>query len=253
MRSGAGRRPAGAPTARGVRPGDRDPRGEPEHYRANPGSPVFEELRALVLKTVGLADVLRAALAPRSSGHSRGVRVRVGRQGPRYCRERHRSLGGQRPVTHADLFTALEPATAQLGRRVTPTIYSPKELAKRVKQENAFVTRVLSAQAVAHRRRACPRRLRTWPDPVNPSAKRPRTRRSLPGSSSPASGNWPMPRRPRMRSRAGSTSPTTRRTRSAWRHCVGRVSLDEPLHCLPGAAAHPRGRSRGVAGAGQMP
>lgn len=40
--------------------------GNQKHYRANPGAPVFEELRALVLKTVGLADVLRAALAPMS-------------------------------------------------------------------------------------------------------------------------------------------------------------------------------------------
>ena len=38
--------------------------GNQKHYQANAGSPVFEELRALVLKTVGLADVLRAALAP---------------------------------------------------------------------------------------------------------------------------------------------------------------------------------------------
>ena len=38
--------------------------GNRKHYQANPGSLVFEELRALVLKTVGLADVLRAALPP---------------------------------------------------------------------------------------------------------------------------------------------------------------------------------------------
>src|SRR3990170_3442115 len=38
--------------------------GKQKHYQANAKSPLFEELRALVLKTVGLADVLRAALAP---------------------------------------------------------------------------------------------------------------------------------------------------------------------------------------------
>jgi hypothetical protein len=38
--------------------------GKQKHYQANASSPVFEELRALVLKTVGLADVLRSALAP---------------------------------------------------------------------------------------------------------------------------------------------------------------------------------------------
>jgi hypothetical protein len=47
-------------------------------------------------------------------------------------------------VTHADLFAALEQATARLGRKVSPTIYSSKELARRIKQENAFVVRVLA-------------------------------------------------------------------------------------------------------------
>jgi hypothetical protein len=46
-------------------------------------------------------------------------------------------------LTYADLFGALEKASAQLGRKVAPTIYSSNELAKRVRQDNAFVTRVL--------------------------------------------------------------------------------------------------------------
>jgi hypothetical protein len=47
-------------------------------------------------------------------------------------------------VTHAEFFAALEQATTQLGRKVAPIIYSSKELSKRMKQENAFVTRVLA-------------------------------------------------------------------------------------------------------------
>ncbi len=47
-------------------------------------------------------------------------------------------------MTCADLFGALEEASARLGRKVNPTVYSPLELAKRVKQDNAFVTRVLA-------------------------------------------------------------------------------------------------------------
>ena len=38
--------------------------GNQKHFQANAASPVFAELRGLVLKTMGLADVLRAALAP---------------------------------------------------------------------------------------------------------------------------------------------------------------------------------------------
>jgi predicted nucleotidyltransferase len=38
--------------------------GNQKHFQANAASPVFTELRALVLKTMGLADVLRTALLP---------------------------------------------------------------------------------------------------------------------------------------------------------------------------------------------
>src|SRR5215813_1741157 len=38
--------------------------GNQKHYRADPESPVYEELRGLVLKTFGLTEPLREALAP---------------------------------------------------------------------------------------------------------------------------------------------------------------------------------------------
>lgn len=38
--------------------------GNQRHYQANADAPVFTELRLLVLKTMGLADVLRHALSP---------------------------------------------------------------------------------------------------------------------------------------------------------------------------------------------
>lgn len=47
-------------------------------------------------------------------------------------------------LTYADLFAALEEASGRLGRKVNPTVYSRKELAKRLKHRNAFVTRVLA-------------------------------------------------------------------------------------------------------------
>ena len=40
--------------------------GNQKHYQANAEASVFAELRGLVLKTMGLADVLRAALVPLS-------------------------------------------------------------------------------------------------------------------------------------------------------------------------------------------
>ncbi|MEO8442972.1 MAG: transcriptional regulator, partial [Betaproteobacteria bacterium] len=38
--------------------------GNQKHYQANRAAPIFSELHALVVKTIGPADVLRAAFAP---------------------------------------------------------------------------------------------------------------------------------------------------------------------------------------------
>jgi hypothetical protein len=46
------------------------PRGRQKHFKANRGAPIFPELRGIVLKTSGLADVLRTALSACSTGQS---------------------------------------------------------------------------------------------------------------------------------------------------------------------------------------
>ena len=118
--------------------------GNQKHYQANAGSPVFAELRALVLKTSGLADVLRAALAPVSrSIRAAFVYGSIAKGQDTAASDIDLMVVSDR-LTYADLFAAVEGASAQLGRKVAPTIYSSKELSKRLKQDNAFVTRVLA-------------------------------------------------------------------------------------------------------------
>ena len=118
-------------------------RGNQKHFQANSAAPVFAELRGLVLKTMGLADVLRAALAPLEA-HISAAFV-------------YGSVAKQQDTAHsdidvlivsatlgyADVFGALESATTQLGRKVNPTLYTPEDITKRMAQDNAFVTRVL--------------------------------------------------------------------------------------------------------------
>ena len=118
--------------------------GKQKHYQANANSPVFEELRALALKTFALADVLRAALVPLSQSiRAAFVYGSVAKAQDTATSDIDLMIVSDR-LTYAELFAALEEASAQLGRKVAPTIYSSKELAKRVKQDNAFVTRVLA-------------------------------------------------------------------------------------------------------------
>ena len=49
---------------------------------------------------------------------------------------------------YGELFGALEAATQTLGRTINPTLYTPQEIAKRIEQDNAFVTRVLQQPTV---------------------------------------------------------------------------------------------------------
>jgi predicted nucleotidyltransferase len=118
--------------------------GNQKHYQANAGSPVFEELRALVLKAFALADVLRAALAPVSQGTRAEFVYESIAKGQDTAASDIDLMVITDSLTYADLFAALEEASAVLGRKVAPTIFSSKELAKRVRQDNAFVTRALA-------------------------------------------------------------------------------------------------------------
>ncbi|MFI5445002.1 transcriptional regulator [Polaromonas sp. UC242_47] len=117
--------------------------GNQKHYQANAAAPVFAELRGLVLKTMGLADVLRAALAPLASQidvafvYGSVAKQQDTAQSDIDVMIVSASLG------YADVFGALESATTTLGRKVNPTLYTAAEIAKRIQQDNAFVTRVL--------------------------------------------------------------------------------------------------------------
>jgi predicted nucleotidyltransferase len=117
--------------------------GNQKHYRANERSPVFDALRELVLKTSGLVEVLRTALAPLAS-----QLVAAFVFGSVARREDDSSsdvdlLVVSDTLTFGDLFGALDAAARQLGREVNPTVYSPHELATLRQKRNSFVERVM--------------------------------------------------------------------------------------------------------------
>ena len=117
--------------------------GNQKHYQANAASPVFAELRGLVLKTVGLADVLRAALAPLGDQVAAAfVYGSVARQQDTAASDVDVLIVSD-ALGYAEVFGALEGAAQTLGRTINPTLYTRAELARRRAQDNAFVTRVL--------------------------------------------------------------------------------------------------------------
>ncbi len=118
--------------------------GNQKHYQASTTSPVFDELRALVLKTSGLADVLRAALAPMAERVDAAfIYGSVAKREDTSCSDVDVMIISD-TLHYPDVFPALESTSARLGRAVNPTIYTRAEFTRRIQRRNAFVTKVLA-------------------------------------------------------------------------------------------------------------
>ena len=118
--------------------------GRQKHYQANRAAPVFEELRGLVLKTVGLVDVLRAALAPLEDRILAAFVYGSVAKGRDSATSDIDLMVISETLTYAELFGTLEWAAERLGRAVSPTVYSRAELDRRFREGNSFVCRVLA-------------------------------------------------------------------------------------------------------------
>ena len=117
--------------------------GHQKHYQANAASPLYSELRNIVLKTVGLAEPLRDALKPLSSAiRAAFVYGSVAKATDQSASDIDLMIISD-SLTYGEVFGALERVTRTVGRKVNPTVYTAAEFSKRARTENAFVTRVL--------------------------------------------------------------------------------------------------------------
>ena len=118
--------------------------GNQTHYQANPASPVFEQLRTLILKTSGLVDVLRSALAPRAA--EIGLAFVFGSVAKRVdsASSDIDVLIVSDTLSYAELFTLLETASQRLGRPVNPTLYSRDDMTARITRKNAFISKIFA-------------------------------------------------------------------------------------------------------------
>ena len=117
--------------------------GRQKHYQANREAPIFQELRGIVLKTFGLADVLRTALAS-SSGPVRVAFIYGSvAKGMDSAKSDIDVMVIAEGITYSHLFETFAEAEQTLGRKVNPTLYSIEDFAKKLRGDNHFVTRVI--------------------------------------------------------------------------------------------------------------
>ena len=118
--------------------------GNQKHYQANPESPLFAELCGIARKTVGLVEPLRDALHPLMPQILAAfVYGSVAKRQDVAASDIDLMVISD-TLSYGDVFAMVEAASTRLGRSVNPTILNRKELAKRMKADNAFVARVMS-------------------------------------------------------------------------------------------------------------
>jgi predicted nucleotidyltransferase len=116
--------------------------GNQKRYRANTASPIFAELRGIVVKTVGVVDPLRAALAPLAGLIAAAfVFGSVARSEDTSASDIDLMVVSD-ALSHADLYAALEQAEQKLGRPVNPTVVTADEWRGKRAAGSSFVTRI---------------------------------------------------------------------------------------------------------------
>ena len=121
--------------------------GNQVHFQANPGCPIYEDLRNILKKTVGMADVLREALAP-LAGRIRAAFIygSMASGEERAGSDVDLMIVGE--IRFAEALAALAPAQAMLRREVNPNVYPALEFRRKAAAGEAFVSRVLAEQKI---------------------------------------------------------------------------------------------------------
>jgi predicted nucleotidyltransferase len=120
----------------------REVQGRQVYYRANTKCPIFDELKSIVRKTFGVADVIRQSLVINADK----IRVAFIFGSVARSTDDRRSdidLMVVGKISFGDVVLLLTPVEQKLGREVNPVVYSIAEFKKRVKEDHHFVKTVL--------------------------------------------------------------------------------------------------------------
>ena len=114
-------------------------------YRANRDNPIFPELRAIVIKTVGAFQVLRMALEPFAKQIEIAfVYGSVARQDDNAASDVDVMIVGK--IELEQLVEPFAEAEKILARPVNPTLYSSSEFKAKLRGGNHFLSAVLSGE-----------------------------------------------------------------------------------------------------------
>jgi predicted nucleotidyltransferase len=116
--------------------------GNQKHYRANQASPIFEELRGLVEKTVGLAEPIKKSLEPYADAiKSAFVYGSVAKGADTAHSDIDLMVIGD-DLNYSDLYTAAQNVESKLRRKVHPLFLSPKDWHRKTSDKGSVFSKI---------------------------------------------------------------------------------------------------------------
>jgi uncharacterized protein len=121
--------------------------GKQKYYQANQSSPIFNELHSLMVKTAGVADILRSAL--NSASQQIKVAFIFGSVANR-TEDRASDIDVMiiGDVTFSDGVDLFSSAEKTLHREINPVVYPVEEFQQKIKSDAHFVKTVLEGEKI---------------------------------------------------------------------------------------------------------
>lgn len=116
--------------------------GNQKHYQANRACPAFAELHGLVIKTAGLVEPLRQALAPKAKAIRAAFIFGSVAKGADTAGSDIDLMVISERLSYPDVFEAVQGAESILARPVNPTVMSPAEWRAKRAKKDSFTARV---------------------------------------------------------------------------------------------------------------
>jgi predicted nucleotidyltransferase len=121
--------------------------GRQKYYQVNRQSPIFDELHGLILKTVGVADIIKKALEPRIADIKLAfIFGSVAKRTEDRFSDIDLLVVGD--ITFGEVVDLISSAEGVLSRELNPVVYTVAEFNKRLSENHYFIRDILSEDKI---------------------------------------------------------------------------------------------------------
>lgn len=121
--------------------------GKQVYFKANESSPIYHELRSIIVKTVGIGDLIKSALTPMIDKIEFTFIYGSFAKGTESGRS-DIDLMVIGDVKHKEIVKAVSESQKTLMREINPSIYTRDDFTGRLRKGNTFISSVIKSEKI---------------------------------------------------------------------------------------------------------